>query len=342
MPHLHRSEATASAHPNLALVKYWGYADPALNLPANNSISITLSGATTTTTVIFDASMHDDVFVLNGVPGREAASRRVSAHLDRVRELAGSALRAHVSSHSDVPVGLGMASSAAAFAALSLAATRALHLDLPPRELSILARKGSGSACRSVFGGYVEWDQGHDDASSFARPIYAPDHWDLRVVSVAFPGPPKRVSSQEGHRAAPRSPLYAARLREVEGTLHRVRESLRHRDLATLGMAVEREALSLHAIAMTSPPEEHSWMSGIVYMEPETVRLIHAVQEWRAQGAPVYFTLDAGPTVHLLCEPAYLDALLDSVRTLFSLEMPQLWISGPGQGTWVVTGSHVA
>lgn len=328
--------ATAAAHPNLALVKYWGYAERALNLPANNSISMTLSGATTTTSVTFDPSLGDDVFTLNGAPGDEVASRRVSLHLDRVRQLAGRPLRARVSSHNDFPVALGVASSAAAFAALSLAAARALQVKLSLRELSILARKGSGSACRSIFGGYVEWVKGSDDAGSYAHTLYSPDHWDLRVVTVAFPGPPKRVSSEEGHSAASGSPFYGARLRELERTLGDVREALHRRDFEALGMAVEREALSLHAIAMTSQPEGYPWMSGIVYVEPETMQLIHAVQSWRAQGAAIYFTLDAGPAVHLLCEPRDLDALLKALEALFIAKTPQVWVSGPGPGAWTV------
>jgi diphosphomevalonate decarboxylase len=331
--------ATAAAHPNLALVKYWGYKVPLLNLPANNSISITLGGAVTTTSVTFDASLNEDVFTLNGNPGDAAASQRVSLHLDRVRTLAGSTLRARVVSTNDFPTAVGMASSAAAFAALSLAATRALQLELPERELSILARKGSGSACRSVFGGYVEWVQGCDDAGSFARPLHAPDYWDLRVVTVAFSGPPKQISSEEGHRAAPRSPLYAARLAELEGTLASVRAALRRRDFRALGMAAEREALSLHAIAMTSAPEGHPSMSGIVYMEPETLQLIRAVHAWRAQGDPVYFTLDAGPAVHLMCEPPYLDMVLSAVAALFRPKTAQVWVSSPGRGAWVVSSS---
>ncbi len=330
--------ATAAAHPNLALVKYWGYSEPSLNLPANSSISITLSGATTITSVTFDSTLDDDLFTLNDSPGTAVASRRVSAHLDRARQLAGSVDRAHVSSTTDFPTAVGMASSAAAFAALSLAATRALRLDLSPRELSILARKGSGSACRSVFGGYVEWSKGSHDSNSFARPLYPPQHWDLRVVTVAFGGRPKPVSSEEGHRAAVRSPLYTARLRELDGTLDIVREALHRRDFAGLGIAVEREALSLHAIAMTSPLVEYPWVSGIIYMEPETIRLIRAVQDWRAQGAPVYFTLDAGPAVHLLCEPAYLHTLLEEIRALFGLQSHQVWISSPGRGAWEVEG----
>jgi diphosphomevalonate decarboxylase len=333
--------ATAAAHPNLALVKYWGHKEPALNLPANNSISITLGGATTTTTVSFDASLDDDLFLLNGDPAHAAAAHRVSAHLDRVRALAGSALRAAVSSTNDFPAAFGMASSAAAFAALSLAAAQALHLDLTPRELSILARKGSGSACRSIFGGYVEWEQGSDDTSSFAYPIHSRDHWDLRVITVAFPGPPKQVSSQEGHRAAPVSPFYAARVRDLDRTLDRVREALNQRDFAALGMAVEREALSLHAVAMTSQPAGYPWMSGIFYMEPETIRLIRAVQDWRMHGTPVYFTLDAGPAVHLLCEPVNLDGLLKAIGALFDPQVPQLWVSRPGRGAWLV-GSESA
>lgn len=329
--------ATAVAHPNLALVKYWGYAQPALNIPANNSISITLDGARTMTSVVFDPTLEDDVFVLDGIPGSAAVARRVALHLDRVRDLAGSSLRAQVFSYNDFPAAAGMASSAAGFAALSLAATWALGLRLSPQALSILARKGSGSACRSIFGGYVEWNAGSEDASSFAHTIYSPDYWDVRVVTVGFPGPPKRVSSEEGHLAAPSSPYYAARLRGLVRLLQDVRGALRERDFEGLGMAVEREALSLHAIAMTSQPEAYPWLGGILYVEPETVRLMHAVQNWRSHGLSVYFTLDAGPTVHLLCQAGSLEALLGAIRSLPVTVEPQIWVSEPGPGAWLVS-----
>jgi diphosphomevalonate decarboxylase len=328
------SAATASAHPNLALVKYWGQVDPSLNLPANDSISLNLSGATTTTTVAFDPVLVRDEMTLNGAPIDAETLRRVSVHLDRVRVLADTAIRARVTSRNDFPTSAGVASSASAFAALSLAATHALGLDLTERELSVLARKGSGSACRSIPDGFVAWVAGAADAASYAHSLWPCDHWDLRVVTVTFPGAHKAISSLEGHQAAPHSPFYRARLRHVDETLDRVRDALRRKDFDALGMAVEREAMSLHAVAMTSPMETHPWLSGIYYWRPETVRVIRKVQQWRAAGLPVYLTLDAGASVHLLCEGKALDAVLAASAPLLETLGADTIVSRPGRGAW--------
>ncbi len=326
--------AVACAHPNLALVKYWGQRDAALNLPANGSISLNLSGATTTTQVIFDAGQAEDRVEINGRLADTAARERVMAHLDRVRALAGVTSRAQVISSNDFPADAGVASSAAAFAALSLAATRALGLELDERRLSILARKGSGSACRSIPGGFVEWVAGDDDASSYAFSLASADFWDLRVVTVAWPGMRKRLSSLQGHRAAPTSPFYAARLAAVGRTLTEVRTALLTRDFAALGRAAEREAASLHAIAMTSTAKAYPWLSGLLYAAPETLRLVQDVQSWREDGLQVYVTLDAGPSVHLLCLGDDEAAVRAAVVTAVS-EPHRVIISRPGRGAWV-------
>ena len=328
--------ATAAAHPNLAFVKYWGRRDADLNIPENGSISVNLSGATTTTTVTYDEVLGQDAVTLNDVVANTPTLTRVSAHLDRVRALAGITTRARVVSHNDFPADVGFASSASAFAALSLAATRAAGLDLDLYDLSILARKGSGSACRSIPDGFVEWLPGWDDASSYARCLAPCNHWDLRVVTVVLPGRPKLISSLAGHRAAPTSPFYRARLKEMPHTLDLVRQALLARDFASFGLAVEREAWSLHAVAMTSHSEGAPWLSGIFYMEPATVRLIRAVQLWRRDGLPVAFTLDAGPSVHLLCEGSSLGAVLAAVPSAVAGTAPQVIVSRPGRGAWLV------
>ena len=330
------SSATAAAHPNLALVKYWGQLDPALNVPANGSISVNLSGATTTTTVTFDPALQADAVELNGAPADPVTAARVVVHLDRVRGLAGSGCRARVTSLNDFPTAAGVASSASAFAALSLAASHALGLDLDTRQLSVLARKGSGSACRSVPDGFAEWIAGDDDESSYAFSLAPCDHWDLRVVTVAWPLAPKAVSSLLGHQAAPSSPFYAARLAAVAYTLTEVREALLARDFHALGMAAEREAASLHAVAMTSRVQTMPWLSGIIYQAPETVRLIRTIQRLRESGSSVYATLDAGPSVHLLCLPAELEAVMEAVAVACGDGPHRIIISRPGRGAWLL------
>jgi len=288
-------KATADAGSNIALLKYWGVRDPDLNLPLNGSISITLDRARTVTTVSFDPALDVDWLELDGRPASDEARMRASQHLDHLRHLAGVNWGARITSHNNFPTGAGIASSASGFAALTVAAAAALSLDLSPQALSRLARRGSGSASRSLFGGFVEWVAGTDDESSYALPLAPPEHWPLHDLIAVVAEEHKAVSSAQGHRSAMTSPLCAARVRAVEAALPVVRAAIRERDLLTLGPFVERDALAMHAVMMTSQP-------GLFYWLPDTLRIMLAVRAWRESGLAVYFTIDAGPNVHLLCE----------------------------------------
>jgi len=316
-------KATAEASANIAFIKYWGNRDPRLNVPYNNSISMNLATTRTRTTVAFDAAYTEDTLVIGGRPMGGATLERVSRHLDRVRALAGTAMRARVVSESNFPMDAGIASSAAGFAALTLAAVEALGLKLGERELSRLARLGSGSAARSIPTGYAELKTDGTDAGSFAYTLYPPEHWDLRDIIVVVSREPKPLPSRQGHAAAETSPYFSARLSELPERLKAVRHALRTRDIQALGEAIEADAISLHVVAMTSRPP-------IFYWKPATVRLIHAVQEWRTAGIPVYFTLDAGPTVHLICEAECQEAVLQHLEEIGEVE--EVLISGPGEG----------
>ncbi len=332
---------TAAAHPNLALVKYWGQSDSELNIPANNSISVNLSGAKTVTSVIFDALSGQDQIIVNGQPVDRATQQRVASHLDRVRVLAGIDRRARVKSVNDFPISVGFASSSSAYAALSLAASRAAGLVLSERELSILARKGSGSACRSIPGGYVEWHAGIDDVTSYATTLAPCDYWDITIISVLMSEIQKKVSSLEGHAAVPSSPFAGLRPVQVAESLSIIRDALRLRDMSALGMAVEREAIAFSVIAMTSRPAAYPWFSGIYYWHPDTMRLIQAVQQWRYEGIPVYFTLDAGPTVHLICETRHVKDVRQALYHEFPENYPDIVTSNPGRGAWIIEEDNI-
>ena len=171
--------ATALAHPNIALIKYWGNRDEALRLPASGSLSMNLAELETVTTVTFSPELSEDVVYLGGEPQADPTRQRVSAHLDLVRRPAGLKLRARVDSRNNFPMGAGLASSASGFAALTLAGAAAAGLSLSEPALSALARRGSGSACRSIPGGFVEWQAGTDADDSFAFSIAPPQHWAL-------------------------------------------------------------------------------------------------------------------------------------------------------------------
>ena len=172
-------KAAASAGSNIAFIKYWGNYDEQLRIPMNGSISMTLDAATTTTSVEFDSSLTTDHFTLNGRRANPRATARVASHLDHFRTMAHTDYKARVDSTNSFPNGAGIASSASGFAALTVAASSALGLDLDRFELGRIARLGSGSACRSIDGGFVEWHRGDSHEDSFAAPIAPVDHWDL-------------------------------------------------------------------------------------------------------------------------------------------------------------------
>lgn len=324
------SKATGFANANIAFIKYWGNRDAVRRVPLNDSVSMNLDHATTTTTVEFDPALSEDTVAINGGETKETARTRVIAQLDRVRRLAKIETKARVESHNTFPTGTGMASSASAFAALTLAATRAAGLELPERELSKLARQASGSACRSIPAGFVEWITSSDPNNSYAVSIAPPDHWDLRDVIAIVSTEEKAVGSNEGHAAALSSPFLAERLNALPVRLHRVRRAILARDLTLLGPAIEEEAVELHFIAMTSHPP-------IFYWSPGMVRVIQAMQHWRADGLPVYFTLDAGPNVHLICDGKDADRVAALAREVQDVQ--EVLVNAPGGAAKIVEPS---
>jgi diphosphomevalonate decarboxylase len=318
-------KATAVANPNIAFVKYWGRANEDLNLPANPSLSMNLSALTTVTTVEFRRDLPADLVTVDDRTLVGPALARVLAHLDRVRALAGIDHRAWVASRNDFPAGTGLASSASGFAALSLAASRAAGLNLGEAALSRLARLGSGSACRSVPGGFCLWE-GEDDETSLARQVAPADHWDLADVVAIVSREHKPVGSHDGHGLAPGSPFYRARLAAVPGWLAAAQRGIRERSLGLLGPVAEADAMAMHGVMLTSQPS-------LLYWEAATVAVLKAVQAWRREGLEVYFTMDAGPNVHCLCLAAQAAQVRDRLRRLGVAEVV---VSRPGQGVRLV------
>ena len=300
---------TAQASPNIAFIKYWGDRDHSLRLPSNGSISMNLDGLTTQTQVTFDESLKGDRLTLNGRPSQGFALRRVSAFLDQVRRLAGLGRYAEVHSENNFPTGVGIASSASAFAALSLAASHAAGLNLSERELSRLARLGSGSACRSVPGGYVEWEAGRGDEDSFAFSIAPPAHWDLTDCVTVVSQAHKQTGSTEGHAVAGTSLLQAARLQDTPRRLDECRGAILERDFERFAAVVELDCSLMHAVMMTSSPP-------LFYWQPATLTVIHAIQNWRRRGLPACYTIDAGPNVHVLCPTGEAEEVAGRLRRL--------------------------
>ncbi len=334
-PDLPHYKATARAGSNIAFIKYWGVADQRLNLPLNNSISMTLGALHTTTTVEWDNAgrLGVDQITIDGERAEGKKAERVSQHLDLIRHLAGDRrYRARVVSRNNFPMGSGIASSASAFAALTVAACAAFKLTFDRTQLSAIARRGSGSASRSLFSGYVEWERGRNDETSVGHQLFPAEYWNLRDVVAVVSTAEKAVSSQSGHSLALSSPFNTARIDSLYGALQEVRTALTLRDLPRLGPILESDALAMHAVMMTSRPS-------LLYWQPGTLEVLHAVRRWREEEKlAVYFTMDAGANVHLICEPETERELLRRLQTLSGVR--SVITSGPGEGA-EVTDQHL-
>ena len=324
------STATASANTNIALIKYWGKADESLMIPTTSSLSLTLDDTWTTTTVSFDGGAGDaDAVRINGSAPSGTALARVTRFLDLVRERSGIAQRASVDSTSTVPLAAGLASSAAGFAALAAAASRAAGMDLDGRALSRLARRGSGSAARSVFGGLVLWNAGEDDATSYAEPIEEPagdtvSGLDLAMVVVVLSDGRKTISSTQAmRRTMTASPLYPAWVEASREDLRAALEAVRSGDLARLGEVAEANALGMHASMMAARP-------AIMYWLPRTVEVLHTIRAMRQDGLPAWATIDAGPNVKVLTRGSSAEQVATALRE--SVPGAAVSVRRPGAG----------
>ena len=285
--------ATALAHPNIAFIKYWGNRDNALRLPVNGSISMNLDGLFTRTTVSFTSSKTDTLTInSNAVIGK--GLDRVSYILDLVRRMANINERADVTSETNFPAGAGIASSAAVFAALALASSHAAGLTLSEAQLSVLARRGSGSASRSIPSGFVEWQMGKSEADSYALSIAPADHWNLVDCVAIVSSSHKKTGSTEGHAIAGTSPLQKARVADAPRRIEICRNAILNKDFETFANIIEHDSDVMHSVMMTSNPP-------LMYWQSATVEIFHQVREWRARGLPVGYTVDAGANVHVIC-----------------------------------------
>ncbi len=288
--------ASATACSNIAFIKYWGKRDFDCNLPLNDSISMNLSAAVTTTTVEWDPTLRQDEIYLEGERVLDGRGVRISRYLDKIRA-DWYRMYARVASVNSFPAGTGIASSASGFAALASAALGAFGEDLPSEtEMTRWARRGSGSACRSIQSGFVEWTAGEDDLGSVSQQFCPADHWDLTDLVVLVSRSPKVISSSEGHRIASAHPFMAERQKLLPARILALKGALAQREFQVFGEIVEHEAMEVQGIMMSGQPSA-------LYLQPGTVALMQAVRSWREEdGMPVYFTLDAGPNVHILCE----------------------------------------
>jgi diphosphomevalonate decarboxylase len=309
------SIATARACANIALVKYWGKRPGPLNLPAAGSLSLTLDALVTTTQVAFDPGLTADQLVLDGAPAAPGELARATALLDlvrdRVRAAGRSCARARVTSKNEFPTASGLASSASGFAALAVAAAAAAGVALPARELTILARRGSGSAARSVFGGFVRMHAGRadDGSDAFAEPVSSPLTEGVRmVIAVIGGGAPKAHGSRDAMtHTAQTSPLYRAWIDLVPRDLAAAEAALAAGDLEALGAVAEANALAMHASALAARP-------AVIYWQPATLAALAEVRALRASGRAAWATIDAGPHVKVLTTAGDAPAVASALR----------------------------
>lgn len=302
--------ATVSAPSNIAFLKYWGAEDLDRALPVNPSFSMTLTECVSRSTIeLLEPGTEDEVYLVSSAgepePAPESFRGRILAHLDRLRawgvERGRAAFGFRMATRNSFPAAAGLASSASGFAALTCAATRALGFDLPSEVLSHLARRsGSGSASRSVLGGYVQWPTGEGEEGAYAHQVFPAEHWDLRDVIAVLEAGPKKVSSLEGHSRAPSSPYFERRQELLPLRLEALRTAVAERDFDSFAPLLEEEAIDLHLIAMSSKPP-------IFYWRPATLEVLSLVREMREEGIPAASTMDAGANVHVIC-PAEAEA----------------------------------
>lgn len=315
------------AYTNIALIKYWGKENDELKIPNNNSLSLTLDAFYTDTQVIFDEPLSSDELVIDGEKQTPAALKKAQIVLDLVREKAKMTTPAKIESINHVPTAAGLASSASGLAALAGAASQSAGLNLTKKELSILARRGSGSASRSIYGGFVEWEKGSSDDTSFAKAV-DDAAWDIGMLFIIVDDKKKDVSSSKGmERTVETSPFYQVWLDTLDEDLQAMKKAIKTQDAFEVGAIAERNALKMHATNLGAKPP-------FTYWTPGSLRAIDAVQKLRNEGYSVHFTMDAGPNVKLIGKASELDEIKAKLLDQFSND--QLVIAKPGPGLQIL------
>ncbi len=285
---------TARAYTNIALIKYWGKKNKQLKLPYTNSLSLTLDRFyTDTKSEIIDSDK--DQIRLNNELLDDAHSQRIVKYLDFARKYFDFNEHFIVETVNHVPTSAGFASSASGFAALAASLNQTMKLNLSDRELSILARNGSGSASRSIYGGFVEWISGTSNDTSYAVPIDEHPDIDLSLLSVVINQDAKKVSSTNGMESSVKtSPFYDNWVTLVSSEIHEIKQAIAQKDVQKIGELSEHNAMSMHALTLSADPS-------FTYFAPETIQVIQLVKSLRNQGVFAYVTIDAGPNVKIIC-----------------------------------------
>ncbi|CAI2593893.1 hypothetical protein AKUH4B507X_07360 [Apilactobacillus kunkeei] len=312
---------TARAHTNIALVKYWGKENEELIIPANSSLSLTLDEFYTDTSVHFDESLSSDEVTLNG---KVIEDEKITKFMDIIRKKSNINAFARIESTNHVPTSAGLASSASAYAALAAAGSKAYGLNLSQKGLSRLARRGSGSATRSIFGGFAAWNKGTDDESSYGYSIENPVKMDINMIAIILDNQPKKISSRKGMKISIKtSPYYQSWIKQTTADFQIIEEAIKENDFTTLGKTAELNAMRMHSLTLSSDPS-------YLYINADSLKVINMVKELRENGVECYYTMDAGPNVKIICQSDKISAITDKLSDKFSND--QIKVSGPGEG----------
>ena len=304
-------KARVKAHSNIALIKYWGKKDDYLKLPMNSSLSMTLDCFYTITEVEFSKDLREDIFYLNDSLQDKKATEKISVFVDLFRQEAKTEDRVLIRSTNYLPTAAGLASSASGFAALAGALNEALDLKMDKKDLSRFARRGSGSATRSVYGGFVEWVEGEDNESSYARRV-DPGDFDIGMVIVVLNPNKKKISSTKAMKeTVESSPFYQIWPREANSNIIDMKKAIKDKDVKRIGEIAERNSIMMHATMMGAKDP-------IIYWEKDTMVAMDMVRQMRDEKIPAYFTMDAGPNVKIICRKSDQDQLVERLGQYFS------------------------
>jgi phosphomevalonate decarboxylase len=297
-------KGSATAHPIQGLIKYHGLKDEELRIPFHDSISVATAPTVSHTTVEFGRFKKDTA----SVDGRNLTGReleRVLAVVNEVRKRSGVNMRFKMVSKNNFPSNVGLGASASGFAALAVSSCKAAGLRLSPEEMSTIARRGAGSASRSVTGAFSRWKAGHEDAESYSYQI-APEDFEMGIVVALIPA---FKFTESAHKAVLESPFFHSRLAYIHGALAEMENAIRKRDIVKIGILAERDSLILHGITMTGLDEMILW-------RPETVKVILEVRKMRSEGLPAYFSIDTGATVYVNTKPKHVREVEDRIKQL--------------------------
>lgn len=328
-----RQVGRCRAHTNIALIKYWGKRNDELFLPMNSSLSLTLDAFYTDTEVVLDSDFTSDTFFLNDVKQDEKETEKITKFLNLFRNEVNMETNACVKSYNHVPTAAGLASSASAFSALAGAMNQASDLNLDPKTLSTYARRGSGSATRSIYGGFVEWYMGEDDLSETSHAIPVDDaSWDIGMIVIAVNTGQKKLSSRVGMKQTiATSPFYSSWVETATSDLTKMKDAIKQKDFITLGEITESNGMKMHATMLGAFPP-------ISYWEPDSVKAIQTVKEIRGMGIPCYVTMDAGPNVKVLCKASDMAKIEELLLKEFKRE--QIIPTTVGEGIKLLSDSE--